>query len=107
MPGIGHRGAGSEEPITDPADVKQDNLPIPQDELEVASRPARSRPSGSELPAGRPERQAQQAGPAIDDARSLATVARSSSTSRVSSATRLPPASSRDSAISRMRRTSR
>ena len=42
MPGIGHRGAGSEEPITDPEDVKQDNLPIPQDELEV------SFPTGSE-----------------------------------------------------------
>ena len=35
MPGIGHRGAVSEEPITDPEDVNQDNLPIRQDELEI------------------------------------------------------------------------
>ena|SRR5438034_723772 len=62
MPGIGHRGAGSEEPITDPEDVKQDNLPIPQDELEVSSRPAQSRSSGSELPAAGLSGQAGSAG---------------------------------------------
>ena len=79
---------------------------------EVADLEALLRPAGGQRDVTAARAAGQRAGSAgtltIADPRSRATVARSSATSRVSSAMRRrPSAASRDSAISPMRRTSR